>query len=144
MCSFGCASCDRISSATIPPATKKSRLVRMYRIPIRLWSTVASQPEYRPRATIVAAGAGVTLTATRVPSETLDVGEQRVHLAVGPATADRRHLPAAVPKQRLDRALLAEDRVAPEIRPEAALSLEAMARRADALERVPPEVRGAA
>jgi hypothetical protein len=45
MCSFGLASCERISSAMIPPATKKSRLVRMYRIPIRLWSTVASQLE---------------------------------------------------------------------------------------------------
>jgi hypothetical protein len=29
MCSFGLASCDRISSAVIPPETKKSRLVTM-------------------------------------------------------------------------------------------------------------------
>jgi hypothetical protein len=28
-CSFGRASCERISSATIPPATKNARLVTM-------------------------------------------------------------------------------------------------------------------
>ena len=70
-CSFGRASCERISSAMIPPATKKSRLVRMYRIPIRLWSTVVSQLEKRPRETIVAAGSGVALTATAVPAKRL-------------------------------------------------------------------------
>ena len=80
----------------IPPATKKNRLVRMYMIPIRLWSTVASQLENRPRETIVEAGSGATLTATAAPGEALDVGKQGIHLAAAPAFPDRGHLVTAV------------------------------------------------
>src|SRR6476619_5853480 len=132
MCSFGRASCERISSAMIPPATKKARLVRMYRIPIRLWSTVVSQLEKRPRETIAAAGsgAGATSTATAAPGETLDVSKQGVHLPVGPAPADGGHPDAAVSQQCLECGGLGENRVASEVRSEPALSLKAMAARA--------------
>src|SRR5438552_9557730 len=127
----------------IPPATKKTRLVRMYMIPIRLWSTVASQPEKRPRETIVAAGSGATLRATATTGEALDIGEQSVHLLVAPATPHGGHLVAAVQEQRLDRGRLLEDRVAAQVRPERSLCMEPVAGRAGAVERHLPEVRGA-
>ena len=41
--SFGVVSCARMSSARTPPTAKKTSEVAMYRIPIRLWSTVVSQ-----------------------------------------------------------------------------------------------------
>src|SRR5689334_9545057 len=40
---FGCASCMRISSASIPPTHKNSMAVTPYMIPIFLWSTVVNQ-----------------------------------------------------------------------------------------------------
>ena len=43
MCSFGVASCARMSSAAMPPPPKKKSDVTMYMIPMRLWSTVTSQ-----------------------------------------------------------------------------------------------------
>ena len=46
--SFGVASCARMRSARIPPATNHTSEVAMYRIPIRLWSTVTSQLATRP------------------------------------------------------------------------------------------------
>src|SRR5947208_15391032 len=122
----------------IPPATKKTRLVRMYMIPIRLWSTVASQPEKRPRETIVAAGSGATLTATATPGEALDVGEQSVHLPVAPTTPHGGHLVAAVQEQRLDRGRLLQDRVAAQVRPERSLCMEPAAGRTAAAARPPP------
>ena len=36
----------RISSASIPPATKKTKLTSRYMIPILLWSTVAIHPSH--------------------------------------------------------------------------------------------------
>jgi hypothetical protein len=44
----GTASCVRMRSARIPPATNHMRDVAMYMIPIRLWSTVTSQLATRP------------------------------------------------------------------------------------------------
>ena len=44
----GVASCDRMTSARIPPATNQNIEVAMYMIPIRLWSTVTSQLATRP------------------------------------------------------------------------------------------------
>ena len=46
--SFGVASCARMRSARIPAATNQKIDVPMYRIPIRLWSTVTSQLATRP------------------------------------------------------------------------------------------------
>src|ERR1700675_2302940 len=108
-----------MSRAMIPPATKKPRLVRMYRIPIRLWSTVVSQLEKRPRETIAAAGsgAGATSTATAAPGETLDVSKQGIHLATGPAPADGGHLDASVSQQCLERSGLGEHRVSSKVGP---------------------------
>src|SRR5436853_1969657 len=111
----------------IPPATKKNRLVRMYMIPIRLWSTVASQLEKRPRETIVAAGSGATLTATAAPGEALDIGEQSLHLPVAPTTPNGGHLVPAVQEQRFDRSRLLEDRVAAQIGAERPLGVETVA-----------------
>jgi hypothetical protein len=47
-CSPGVASWVRMRSARIPPAISHMSEVAMYMIPIRLWSTVTSQPETRP------------------------------------------------------------------------------------------------
>jgi hypothetical protein len=44
----GVASCERMRIARIPPATNHMSDVAMYRIPIRLWSTVTSQLATRP------------------------------------------------------------------------------------------------
>ena len=44
----GVASCERMRTARIPPATNHMRDVAMYMIPIRLWSTVTSQLATRP------------------------------------------------------------------------------------------------
>ncbi len=46
--SFGVVSCARMSTARMPPSTKKSSDVRMYMIPMRLWSSVTSQLATRP------------------------------------------------------------------------------------------------
>ncbi len=40
---FGCASCRRMSSASIPPTSRKTMAVTPYMIPIFLWSTVVNQ-----------------------------------------------------------------------------------------------------
>ena len=39
----GCASCDRINSASMPPTMKKTNAVAPYISPIFLWSTVVNQ-----------------------------------------------------------------------------------------------------
>src|SRR5438876_2752041 len=129
----------------IPPATKKPRLVRMYRIPIRLWSTVVSQLEKRPRERIAAAGSGAdaTSTATAAPRKTLHVSKQGIHLPAGPAPADGGHLDASVSQQRLERWGLGEHRVSSEVGSEPTLSLEAVTGRADAIEGHLAEVGGA-
>src|SRR3954452_3062491 len=127
----------------IPPATKKTRLVRMYMIPMRLWSTVASQLEKRPRETIVAAGSGATLTATASPGEAFDVGKQSVQLPVAPASADGGHFVAAVLQQDLHCGRLLQGRGAAQVGAERSLSLKAVAGRAGAVEGHLPEVGGA-
>src|SRR6266508_4130245 len=40
---FGCANWSRMNRASIPPMRKNAKAVMPYRIPIRLWSTVALQ-----------------------------------------------------------------------------------------------------
>src|SRR5262245_23177114 len=105
-------------------------------MPIRLWSTVVSQLEKRPRETTAAAGSGegATSTATGSPGETFDVGEQGVQLAVAPALADRGHLVAAVLEQGRECVSLLEDRVAAEVGAVATLRFEPVAGRADPVE----------
>ncbi len=46
---FGAPSCRRIISASTPPRQKKTNVVTMYMIPIRLWSVVVIQL-VQPRA----------------------------------------------------------------------------------------------
>src|SRR3954465_15231289 len=103
-CSFGVASCARMSSAMIPPPAKKTSAVRMYMIPMRLWSTVTSQRATRPLRHETGYTAS-DLTATRARSLVdvrLRVHGERLHLLVGPRVADRRHLPAPVADDRFE------------------------------------------
>src|ERR1700730_10273148 len=92
--SFGTASCARMSRAAMPPPPKNTSAVQMYMIPIRLWSTVTSQLATLPSFHVTGYTAS-DLTATRARSLVdlrLRVVEQRLHLRIGPAVADRRHL----------------------------------------------------
>src|SRR5213592_4945872 len=142
MCSFGVASCARMRSAMIPPPAKKTSAVTMYMIPIRLWSIVTSQRATRPLRHVTGYTAS-DLAATRARSLVdvcLRVLDERLHLRVVPAVADRRHLAAAVADDRLQACRLREQRVARERGPVAALALHAVARRADALELALPEL----
>ena len=101
-CSFGVASCARISSAAMPPPPKKTSDVQMYMIPMRLWSTVTSQLASLP-SFHETGYAGSALAATRARSLVdvrLRVREQRRHLRLRPAVADRRHVAAPVAHDR--------------------------------------------
>src|SRR6266487_1355314 len=96
--SFGVASCARIRSAKTPPARKKPKLVTMYMIPIRLWSTVVNQLVTRPLVQGTVSRAVSARTATGAPSVGLvQVLVQGAHLAVVPRLADGRHLADPVP-----------------------------------------------
>src|SRR5579859_3052612 len=75
----------------IPPAPKKTRLVAMYRIPIRLWSVVVSQEVTRPRLQSTAAGGASTLMAKRrSPLRLLQVADDPRDLRLVPVAADGR------------------------------------------------------
>src|ERR687887_2624944 len=130
-CSFGVASGARISSGGTPPATKKARLVAMYMIPIRLWSTVVSQLERRPRARMVETG-GVSALAATEPL--LQVAKECLQLRVVPGFADRRHLVAPVPQEQRHRVPVGEKRALRDRRPDVALAREPVTACAHALE----------
>src|SRR5437588_187475 len=112
-CSCGVASCARMSRARIPPATKKSRLVAMYRIPMRLWSVVVTQEATRPCVHGTRAGAVSTLTATgSLLGDVLgQVVEEGVQLRLRPAAPDGRHRHAAFLEERGDPGSLRDERV---------------------------------
>src|SRR5438445_3659070 len=96
--SFGTASCARMSKAAMPPPPKKTSAVQMYMIPMRLWSRVTSQLATLPFFHVTGYTAS-DLAATRARSLVdvrLCVLEQRRHLRVHPAVANRRHLPSPV------------------------------------------------
>src|SRR4051812_14827799 len=157
-CSSGVASCARIRSARIPPAPKKPKAVRMYMIPIRLWSTVVSQLVTRPVVHGTGRTAGSALTAKgllllsahlRRARRALDVGAracraraegpvdvvvQRAHLAVVPRLADRRHRAAALAHDELQALPVVQQRVPLQPRADVALGAHAVALGADALE----------
>src|SRR3954469_1096052 len=128
--SLGVASCARMRMARTPAATNHMIDVAMYRIPIRLWSTVTSQPATRPLFQPTGYGAS-HLPATRLPLSLgvvdvlLHVGGERVELRFGPRVADRRHRPLrageAVTHDPDERLRLAEERVGEDRRPVAAL-----------------------
>src|SRR5579859_467998 len=76
----------------IPPAPKKTRLVAMYRIPIRLWSVVVSQDVTRPRLQSTAAcGASTLMAKRRSPLRLLQVADDPRDLRLVPVAADCRH-----------------------------------------------------
>src|SRR5436309_11253726 len=121
-----------MSSAMIPPATKKTSAVAMYMIPIRLWSTVTSQRATRPvvhEAGRLAANGARSLVDVR-----LGVRRQRLQLRGRPRVGDRRHLAAAVAHDRGEPGALRQQRIAREVGTVAALSLHPVAGRAHALE----------
>src|SRR4051794_10589612 len=134
-CSCGVASWARMTRAMIPPPAKNTSAVAMYMIPIRLWSTVTSHFATRPlrhdtgyTASDLAATRACSLVDVR-----LRVPDERVHLLVVPAVADRRHCAAPVAHDRLETGGLREQDVAVQRRTVTALPLVAVARRADAL-----------
>src|SRR3954462_7712947 len=136
MCSFGVASCARMSSAMIPPPAKKTSAVAMYMIPICLWSTVTSYRATRPLRHVTGYTAS-DLTATRARSRVdvrLRVRDECSHLLVVPRVADRRHLAAPVADDRLEALCLREQRVRVECRAVPALRVQPVTRRTDALE----------
>src|SRR5712691_11260352 len=135
-CSFGVASCARISSAMIPPATKKARLVAMYRIPIRLWSVVVTHEATRPWYQGTGNVSALAATTAAFRDVRLRVLEERVHLRLRPAVADGRHPVPAVADDGLERAAVGEDRAALERRAVVAGACHAVALRA----RAPPDV----
>src|SRR5437763_6585103 len=131
-CSFGVASCARMSSAMIPPPAKKTSEVAMYMIPIRLWSTVTSQRATRPLRQVTGYTAS-DLTATRARSLVdvrLRVRDQRVDLRVRPGIADRRHLVPPVAHDVGEPRPLRHERARGQHLPVAALTLHAVAGRA--------------
>src|SRR5690242_11146611 len=130
-CSFGVASCARMSSAMAPPPAKKTSAVAMYMIPIRLWSTVTSHRATRPLRHETG------LPATRAcPLEdvTLCVLHQRLDLRVRPRVRNGRHLPESVADDRREALRLGEQRVRRDRRAVAALAGQPVAGRADARE----------
>src|SRR6266487_5378312 len=135
-CSFGVASCARISSARIPPATKNARLVAMYMIPIRLWSTVVSQLEMRPRETTAETGSALAATTASRVEPLLQVVEHHLQLLVAPGRADSGHLVAPLPEEERHRLAVGEERALRDRRPDVALAGEPVARGADTLERL--------
>src|SRR5712691_10967532 len=142
MCSFGVASCARISSAAMPPPPKKTSDVTMYMIPMRLWSTVTSQLAIRPSFQETGY-VGSALAATRarpLVDVRLRIVEQRRHLRLRPAVPDGRHVAAPVADDRRETGRLRQERVVRQVRAVAALALHPVARRADALELGAPEL----
>src|ERR1044071_4155812 len=138
-CSFGVASCARMSSARIPPATKNARLVAMYMIPIRLWSTVVSQLETRPRARMTETAGDSALAAMEPP---LQIRDERVQLPVAPGPADRGHPVAPVAHEQRQRVAVGEDRALRDRRPDVTLAREPVAGGAYALEGLAADLRG--
>src|SRR6266508_1057720 len=110
---------------------------------MRLWSVVVSQPATRPCVQGTRVGAGSTLTATRLSlgDRAGDVGEERVLLQRAPALADGGHELAAVFEQRREALLVGQERASLQGRADPSLALHAVARGADALERLLAEAR---
>src|SRR4051794_23763964 len=115
-------------SAITPPTKKKKTAVQMYKMPIRLWSTVTSQDATRPLFHVTGYAAS-DLAATRARSPVdirLQVLLQRLELRVRPVAADAGHAAAPVPHDRLERRRLDEGRVRGERGAVVALGLEAV------------------
>ena len=72
-----------MSSASTPPTAKKKSVVSRYRMPMRLWSTVATQAN-RP---LLALGSGRVLEHCgrwrRCSSQALEEADEVIHLGVG-------------------------------------------------------------
>src|SRR3954469_25857374 len=129
MCSPGVARCARISSASTPPAMKKTRLVRVLSIPIRVWYTVVSQLETRPSATTAESGGRSALAATTcsLREALVQVRDHRVDLRLRPVVADGRHLAGAVADDVGQPLAVAEQGVLGDVRAVATLRRQAVA-----------------
>src|SRR5438034_997764 len=132
--SFGVASCARISSARMPPTPKKPSAVTMYRIPIRLWSTVTSQLAARPLFHVTGTTASdLTATCRSLVDVLFQIRLEGAQLSLGPVVRDGRHPAASLAHDRLEPGALREQGVRRERRPIVALTGQAVALGADAL-----------
>src|SRR4051812_23764942 len=105
-------------------------------MPIRLWSTVVTQLETRPRFQSTGY-TGSALAATRrcpLVDVLLEIAEERVQLRFRPGLPHGRHLALAVAHDRVEARRLRDDRAPRDRGAEVAFALHAVARRAHALE----------
>src|SRR6185312_14942187 len=107
-CVSACVSWTRMISASMPPRIKKTSAVTRYRLPIVLWSTVASTPKrpggvshVRVRRSTGAVAMGARVATTNPLLERLEVRGERLQVA-------RRHRHVGHVAARLDR-LCADD-----------------------------------
>src|SRR4051794_7682479 len=104
-------------------------------MPIRLWSTVVTQLDTRPRFQSTGY-TGSALATRRCPlvDVLLEIAEQRVQLRCRPGLTHGRHLALAVAHDRVEARRLRDDRATRDRGAEVAFALHAVARRAHALE----------
>src|SRR5215217_8275777 len=102
---------------------------------MRLWSTVVSQLEVRPRATTAESGGRSALA-----EPPLQVRDRGRHLRARPVLADRGHRPGAVADHVRERLRIVQERIGRDVRPDVALRGEAVAFRARADERLLSEL----
>src|SRR5215216_7206678 len=110
---------------------------------MRLWSTVVSQLEVRPRETTAESGGRSALAATACSSlaePPLQVRDRGRHLRARPVLADRGHRPGAVADHVRERLRIVQERIGRDVRPDVALRGEAVAFRARADERLLSEL----
>src|SRR5215216_313146 len=126
--SFAVASWLRMSSARIPPPTKKSRLVETYSAPIRLWSVVTSQLAKRPSYQAGRSGTAGWLAATCRPEARLEIRDQLVLELRVPGAANGGHLSGAVLHEVAKRFRILERRARRDRGADEAFALHAVAR----------------
>src|SRR5689334_25235111 len=100
---------------------------------MRLWSTVVSQLDSRPRETTIETGGRSALAATGTTDleARVQVGDQRVDLELRPVVPHGGHLADAGPEDARQPRLVAEQRVRRDVRADRALAGEAVALRAN-------------
>src|SRR5882724_4927349 len=95
---FGCASCARMNSASRPALKKKKNAVTMYRMPMRLWSTVVKKPgipgasSHTPSTTSSVTGTtGSGSCSVVISIEALEVADDGLRLRRGQVDARHQH-----------------------------------------------------
>src|SRR3954447_12489236 len=89
----------------------------MWRMPIRLWSTVVSQLANRPSYQAgVRTGSALAATASSLLRLLLEVGDERLDLDVAPTLADGGHTASALRHQLGQAVRVDEERVRADVR----------------------------